>query len=83
MTGILVNEHFNIEALENGWGIMFSRYFESEVALLRTLEASGKLVLTEYEIHTLERDRNTLTNLCRIFDNQDRIARIPLLHEVR
>ena len=83
MSGLLVNEHYNIEALENGWGIMFSRYFESEVTALRALEAEGKLVLTEHEIHTLKRDRNTLTTLCRIFDNQDRIARVPPLSEAR
>jgi oxygen-independent coproporphyrinogen-3 oxidase len=82
MYGILVNEHFNIEALENCWGIMFPQYFESEVALLRTLQAEGKLVLGEHEIHTLERGRNALISLCRIFDNQSRIARVPPLREV-
>ncbi|TCK19247.1 coproporphyrinogen III oxidase-like Fe-S oxidoreductase [Thiogranum longum] len=79
MSGILVNEHFDIEMLENRWGIIFSRYFKPEMALLRTLEAQGKLKLTEHEIHTLDRGRESLYSLCKVFDNQDSIARVPPL----
>lgn len=82
MSAILVNEYFSIEALEDSWGIMFARYFESEMTALRALEKQGKLVLTEQGIHTLERGRDTLHSLCRIFDNQDRIARVPPLQVV-
>ena len=82
MSGILVNEYFSIEALEDSWGIMFARYFESEMTALRTLEEQGKLVVTEQGIHTLERGRDTLHALCKIFDNQDRIARVPPLQVV-
>ena len=80
MSGILVNEHFNIEALENRWGILFFQYFKSEMVMLRRLEDQGKLKLSEHEIHTLDRGRRALSDLCRIFDNQDRIARVPPLH---
>jgi len=83
MSGLLVNERFNVEALEDRWGIMFSRYFETEVAALKKLELQGRLTFNEREIHTLDRGRETLATLCRIFDNEARIARVPPLREVR
>lgn len=83
MSGLLVNENFNIEALEEYWGILFSRYFEAEIPLLRELEQRGILMFTEREIRVLNRGRDALLALCRIFDNQDSVARISLLQEAR
>jgi len=82
MSGLLVNERFDIEALEERWGIIFSRYFETEMPLLQEFEQQGKLMLTTREIRTLDRGRESLLALCRIFDNQDRIARVSPLEEV-
>lgn len=82
MSAILVNEYFSIEALEDSWGIMFASYFESEMTALRALEKQGKLVFTGQGIKVLERGRDTLHSLCRIFDNQDTIARVPPLQVV-
>ncbi len=83
MSGLLLNERFNVEALEERWGILFSRYFENEASALRELEQRGRLVFGEREIHTLDRSRETLETLCRIFDNQERIARVPPLRDVQ
>lgn len=83
LCGLLVDERFDIGVLEGRWGIVFSRYFETEMAVLRELEQQGKLVLGEHEIRTLARDRESLRALCRIFDNQERIARVRPLQEMR
>ena len=82
MSALLVNERFDIEALEERWGIIFSRYFEAELPRLRELEQQGRLMLGEREIRTLDRGRDALLTLCRIFDNQDRVARVSPLEEV-
>jgi len=82
MTALLVNERFDIEVLEERWGIIFSRYFETEIPRLRELEQQGKLMLGEREIRTLDRGRDALLALCKVFDNQDRVARVSPLEEV-
>ena len=83
MTALLVNERFDIEALEERWGIIFSQYFETEIPRLRELEQQGKLMLGAREIRTLDRGRDALLALCKVFDNQDRVARVSPLEEVR
>lgn len=76
ISALLVDEYFDVGALEERWGILFPRYFETEMPELRELEQRGKLQFTGHKIHALERDRNSLNVLCKIFDNQDRVARV-------
>ncbi|VAW75244.1 hypothetical protein MNBD_GAMMA15-1999 [hydrothermal vent metagenome] len=83
MSGLIVNEYFDIGELEERWGILFPKYFETEMSALRDLEHRGKLLLSKRGIRMLERDRRALTELCRIFDNPRRVASVPQLQGVR
>ena len=76
MAGLLVQERFDIAQLEERWGILFSRYFETEMEALRSLERAGKLMLEADAIKILARDRASLLALCRVFDRQHHVARV-------
>jgi oxygen-independent coproporphyrinogen-3 oxidase len=62
--------HFelSISAIEQGFPIVFAKYFADELESLRALEADGLVVLGPEYLSVTQKGRLLIRNICMVFD---------------